>query len=332
MNLGRFHGPVVITDCDHGTIEPELAVLQAAGVSVRQEECRTSADVSSAANDAEVLIVQYATVDGPALDQLPNCRAIIRYGVGVETIDVHAATERGIWVVNVPDYCTDEVASHALAMLLDLVRGVTMLDRSVRAGSWDFRVASQVQRLSSLTLGIVGHGRIGSALAAKAAALGFGVLAYDVVREVVKPPAGLVSLDDLLAGADVVSVHTPLTQETHHMVDAQFLSKMRSGGFLVNTARGAIVDGSALLEALEVGTLAGAGLDVLEREPPDGEFVELVHHPSVIATPHSAWWSWESFHVLKTEVAREALRVLKGETPRSPLNRPRPKPILTEAT
>ena len=294
---------VLIADCDHGSVEPERSLLSAAGVELRV----------GGGGDADVLIVQYASVDGALLDRMPSCRAVVRYGVGVDTVDVEAATARGVWVVNVPDYGTAEVADHTLALMLALLRGVVVLDRSVRAGDWDDRAAGELRRLSSLTLGVVGCGRIGTAVAERAAAHGLRVLGFD--PEGVRPPAEPVGLAALLAAADVVTLHAPLAPATHHLIDP---ARMRPGAFLVNTARGGLVDSAALLAALESGHLAGAALDVFEHEPPPSE---LVRHPRVIATPHAAWRSRESELALKTEVAREALRVIGGEVPRSPVNR-----------
>jgi D-3-phosphoglycerate dehydrogenase len=303
---------VLIADCDHGTTDPERRILAAAGVEVRE----------GADGDADILIVQYATVDAAWLDRMPSCRAVIRYGVGVDTIDVEAATARGVWVVNVPDYGTEEVADHALALILALLRGVAVLDRSVRAGAWDESAAGELRRLSRLTLGVVGHGRIGAAVTARAAAFGMRVLAHDAREGVVAPPASAVSLDELLETGDVITLHAPLTADTHHLIDAAALALVQPGSYLVNTARGGLVDARAVIDALEDGRLAGAGLDVFEHEPPEGVERELALHPRVIATPHAAWSSRESREALKTEVAREALRVLEGRPPRSPVNQP----------
>jgi D-3-phosphoglycerate dehydrogenase / 2-oxoglutarate reductase len=300
---------VLIADCDHGSLAPERELLEAAGVELRV----------GGEGDADVLIVQYAGVDGALLDRMPSCRAVVRYGVGVDTVDVEAATARGVWVVNVPDYGTEEVADHTIALMLGLLRGVVVLDRSVRAGGWDDGAAGELRRLSELTLGVVGCGRIGSAVAARAAAHRLRVLGFD--PEGVRPPAEGVSLDALLAAADVVSLHAPLVPETHHLIDADALTRVRRGALLVNTARGGLVDGTAVLEALSDGRLAGAAFDVFEHEPPRGAERELARHPRVIVTPHAAWRSRESELALKTEVAREALRVIEGRRPRSPVNR-----------
>jgi D-3-phosphoglycerate dehydrogenase len=256
------------------------------------------------------------------LDALPRCRLVVRYGVGVDNVDVEAAAERGVWVANVPDYGRDEVADHTLALALAVLRGVVALDRSVREGTWDLAAARPLRRLSALTWGVVGCGAIGTAVAGRAAGLGMRVLGYDVDQVRSEPPIERVPLEELLEAADLVSLHAALTPDSHHLVGAAALARMRPTAFLVNTARGGLVDSGALLAALDAGELAGAALDVLEGEPPDELGWRLARHPRVVATPHAAWYSEEAFSTLKTEVAREALRVLEGGQPRSPVNRP----------
>ncbi len=315
---------VVITDCDHDGIDPELRVLGEAGFDVRLERCRTSADVAEAARDADGVICQYAPVDAAALESLRRCRVVVRYGVGVDSVDVPAASRRGVWVANVPDYGTEEVADHALALLMASLRAIPRLDRAVRAGEWDVSAVRPLRRLSTLVVGVVGCGRIGEAFARKVLGAGLQVVAYDPAGV----PAGLrdagareAELDQLLAAADAVSLHLPLTDATRHLIGAAALSRMRPTAHLINTSRGGVVDHEALLAALEDGRLAGAALDVLETEPPaPGD--PLTAHPRVLVTPHAAWYSEESYETLKSEAAREVVRVLSGEPPRSPVNRP----------
>jgi D-3-phosphoglycerate dehydrogenase / 2-oxoglutarate reductase len=315
-------GLVVITDCDHDTIDPERAVLDGHHVELRRLQCRTPEEVADQAGDADVLINQYVPITAVVLDALPRCRLVVRYGVGVDNVDVEAAAGRGVWVANVPDYGRDEVADHTLALALAGLRGVVVLDRSVHDGVWDLKAARPLRRLATLTYGVVGCGAIGSAVGRRAAGLGMRVLGYDVAQVRSEPPIERVPLEELLEAADVVSLHAALTPESHHLIGAAALDRMRPTAFLVNTARGGLVDGPALLAALDAGELAGAALDVLEVEPPDGLGWRLARHPRVVATPHAAWYSEEAFHTLKTEVAREALRVLEGGRPRSPVNQP----------
>jgi D-3-phosphoglycerate dehydrogenase len=316
---------VVITDCDHDDIEPELRVFAEAGFDVHLAECKTASDVIEQARDADALIDQYAPIDERVLAHLVRCRIVVRYGVGVDTIDVEAATRHGVWVANVPDYGTEEVSDHAFALLLNLLRGVGRYDRAVRSGEWDYSAMRPLRRLRTLTVGVIGCGHIGAGLARKVGCLGARVLGYDaagvpeeLVRDGVVEPA---DLDELLAGADAVSLHAPLTEHTRHLIGAEQLRLMKSGAYLVNTSRGGLVDSAALLRALNEGEIAGAALDVLETEPPEAGD-PLVTHERVLITPHAAWYSEESMETLKSEVAREVVRVLSGERPRSPVNEP----------
>jgi D-3-phosphoglycerate dehydrogenase / 2-oxoglutarate reductase len=317
-------GTVVVSDCDHGTMAPEASVLDAAGVPWRLEQCRTAQDVVARAGDATVLINQYAPITAEVLDALPAVRLVVRYGVGVDNVDVAAATERGVWVANVPDYGTQEVADHAVALALTLLRGIPALSASVRSGTWDYRVTRPLRRLSELRFGVIGCGAIGSVAGQRAAAFGMDVVGVDVDESRPRPGTAIrrVGLDELAAGCDVISLHLNLTPESEHLVDDAFLLGVRPGLVLVNTARGGLVDGAALLAALDDGRVGGAGLDVLETEPPDEVGRRLAAHERVLVTPHVAWYSEESFVSLKTEVAREALRVLAGGPPRSPVNAP----------
>ncbi|HZA81648.1 MAG TPA: C-terminal binding protein [Actinomycetes bacterium] len=319
-------GVVVITDCDHDNVDPERAVLDGHDVELRVLQCRTPKEVADQAGDADVLINQYVPITAAVLDALARCRLVVRYGVGVDNVDVEAATARGVWVANVPDYGRDEVADHTLALALAVLRGVVVLDRSVREGRWDLEAARPLRRLATLTYGVIGCGAIGSAVARRAAGLGMRVLGYDVEGVASDPPIQRVPLEELLASADLVSLHAALTPDSHHLIDADALARMRPSAFLVNTARGGLVDAAALLAALDAGALAGAALDVLEGEPPDELGWKLARHPRVVVTPHAAWYSEEAFHTLKTEVAREALQVLEGGRPRSPVNQPAGRP------
>ncbi len=315
----------VITDCDHATVDPEREVLGEAGIAVRLEHCRTSGDVAQAAADADALLVQYAQVDDAALAALSRVQVVVRFGVGVDTIDVEAAERRGVWVCNVPDYGTQEVSDHALALLLSLARGVARQDREVRAGRWDVNAVRPLRRISELTLGVLGLGRIGAALARKAQAVGFTVVGHDprgLPDELRELGVREAELDELWGAVDAVSLHLPLTPDTRHLLGEEALGRLRPGALVVNTSRGGLVDGAALLRALEDGRVGGAGLDVLEHEPPSEDERALVTHERVVATPHAAWYSEESELAMKTDAAREVARVLRGERPRSPVNDP----------
>lgn len=326
---------VVVTDCDHENLDPERAVLGQQGLSLGVASCRTEEDVIVQCQGATVLINQYAPITAAVLTALPDVRLVVRYGVGVDSVDVAAATERGVWVANVPDYGTAEVADHTIALTMAVLRGITVYDRSVREGAWDYTVARPLHRLSSLTFGVVGCGSIGSAVAARAAALGMRVVGCDITPGRPAPPVPIepVSFEELLTSSDVVSLHATLDTRSKNLLDSEALGAMRPGATLVNTARGGLVDTVAVLAALQRGHLAGAALDVLAHEPIDADLrAALAEHPRVVLSPHAAWYSEESFVQLKSEVAHEAVRVLAGQPPRSPVNAPLNSPTTSRIT
>jgi D-3-phosphoglycerate dehydrogenase len=310
---------VVITDCDHGTIAPEEAVLRAAGVAHRLHQARTEEEIIAQAGEADALIVQYGRITGRVLDALPRVRAVVRYGVGVDTVDLEAATARGVVVSNIPDYCMEEVSDHALALALACWRRIAFYDRRIRAGVWSATEVTSMLRLHGRVMGVVGLGRIGATLARKAAGVGMTVWGYDAYLP--ELPAGVrrVGLEELLAGADIVSIHTPLTAETRHLIDEKALRRMKPTAFLVNTARGAVVDTAALTRALREGWIAGAGIDTLEQEPPSRE-MELLSLPNVTLAPHAAWYSEDAMVDLKRKTAEAAVAALRAERPTSVVN------------
>jgi D-3-phosphoglycerate dehydrogenase len=310
---------VIITDCDHGTITPEEAVLRAAGVPYRLHQAKTEDEVIAVARDADAIILQYAPITGRVLDGLPRCLVAVRYGVGVDTVDLAAATARGVMVANVPDYCIEEVSDHAIAMLLSLWRGVTSYDRAVRGGTWSATERPPMPRLAGKILGVIGVGRIGAQAARKAAGVGMRVIGYDPYLSSL--PAGVqkVTLEELLQQADAVSLHMPLTAESRHLINEAALRKMKPTALLVNTARGGIVDTSALIRALREGWIAGAALDVLEQEPVPRDS-PLLSLPNVILNPHAGWYSDQSVPELKRKTAETAVAVLRGQRPTSVVN------------
>jgi D-3-phosphoglycerate dehydrogenase len=299
---------VLITDCDHPDTDVERAIFAAAGLGVRQANCRTQDDVLAAGRGAVALLVQYARVGATVLDGLPECRVVGRYGTGLDPIDVAAARTRGVDVVSVPDYAVPDVSDHAIALTLALCRRVVAYSDSVRSGRWEMRSGGVVRRLSALRLGVVGLGRIGRTVARKAAALGFDVVGYDAVPPA-RPCVPLLGLDQLLRTSDVVTLHLPLTADSRHLIDASRLALMRPSAVLVNTSRGGIVDQAALAEAIAGGRLAGAALDVLEREPPEAAD-PLLACEQVIITPHVAFYSEESLAELNRKAAENIVRAL----------------------
>jgi D-3-phosphoglycerate dehydrogenase len=310
---------VVVCGLDHANITEEQDVFGKAGVRLQTVVARTDAEYLERCAEADGLLIQYGDLSRRVFEGLPRVRVVVRYGVGVDGIDVAAATDHGVPVVNVPDYGTDEVANHAVALLLALARKITRLDRQTRSGGWDVFRIGPVTRLAGQTVGIVGCGRIGSAVARKLGGFDVRLLGCDPYVDTFPPGVQPVAFERLLAESDYVTIHCPLTDETRHAFDAESLAWMRPTAVLINTARGGIVDTGALVEALQQGVLAGAGLDVLEEEPVDPAS-PLLRMEQVIVTPHAAWYSEEGRSDLKRRAAEEAVRVLRGERPRHCVN------------
>jgi phosphoglycerate dehydrogenase-like enzyme len=275
--------------------------------------------------DALILYHDIPMLTDASLAVAGRCRGIVRAGVGFNNVDLEAAGERGIVVCNVPDYGTEEVADHAIMMLLALARGLKASDESMRRGEWEYRSAGPAPRLRGKVLGIVGCGRIGTATALRAKAFGLDVVFYDpLLPDGVDKALGIrraYRLEDLLAESRFLSLHCYLSPATHHMIDAAALARLPRGAYLINTARGPVVEQEALIAALDSGHLAGAGIDVFEREPLDEP--RLRDHPAVLLTPHSAFYSAEGFVELRRKTALEVRRLLLGEPPRNPVNRDR---------
>ena len=233
-----------------------------------------------AEHDPAAILTCWADISAEAIRAPSALKIVQRLGVGLDNIAVEAATARGAWVANVPDYCVEEVSDHAVALAYAWFRGIAHLDRAVKAGQWD-PSGARLRRGATLTAGILGLGRIGRCTARKLAALGMTVLGHDIADVPETVPVRMVGLDRLAAEADIVIVHLPLTDETHHLVDAALLAQLKPGAFLINVSRGPVVDNDALIAALDAGRLAGAGLDVVEGEP--NPPAALVARPDVIA-------------------------------------------------
>jgi D-3-phosphoglycerate dehydrogenase len=315
---------VVITDHVFPSLEIEHDVLGAIGAKIVALSAAGEADLLDAVPAADGLLVCYAPITARVIARMSRCRIIARYGIGVDNVDVPAATARGITVTNVPDYCIDEVSDHALALLLACARRVPWLAARVRAGGWDAGDAAPVHRLRGQVLGLVGFGKIPRKLAEKAAPLGLALLAYDPyvsAEEMRRHGVRAADLGALLAEADFLSVHAPLLPETRGLIGEAQLRAMKRTAYLINTARGPLVAEAALIRALEERWIAGAALDVLEHEPPapDHPFRRL---DSVLLTPHVAFFSQESVRELQRKAAEEVARALRGEPARSPVNVP----------
>lgn len=305
---------VVITDCDHGDVNVEQEVADRYGFNLVLAQSSTEAEIIAASTAAVALLTQYAPVTSNVLDALPEVRVVGRYGVGVDTIDIAAATRSGVAVCNVPDYGTEDVSDHAIALSLALLRGLPALDKGVRNGSYSLDPVKPLHRFSATTFGILGLGLIGEATARKARGLGFSVIGADPRYEVgtfTDSGTQVVTEDELLASSDLISLHLPLNPRTHHLVGTSVFERMRTGAKIVNTGRGGVIDTAALIEALVSGRISGAGLDVFEEEPLRSDS-RLREFNQVLLTPHAAWYSEESFVELKRRAMENVLGYCTG--------------------
>jgi D-3-phosphoglycerate dehydrogenase len=298
---------ILISDQNFGDdARVERALVEAAGGELIVATCRSEDELAEALAEhrPDVLLVQFAPVGARALEAANGLAGIVRYGVGLDNVDVSAARSAGVAIVPIPDYCIDEVADHTIALLLAVERGIVDLAAQTRAGGWDFRAAGVVRRLRGGTLGLVGFGRIARAVAERASGFGLRVTAYD--PNVLD--AGAESLDALLEQADVLSLHVPLTEETRGLVGRRELALLPRGAIVLNTSRGGLVDEAALTEALGAGRLRGAGLDVLAHEPPAADH-PLRSAPGVVLTPHAAWFSDAAVLELRSKAVEKAMEL-----------------------
>jgi D-3-phosphoglycerate dehydrogenase len=305
-------GRLVVLDASFGDVGIEAAAAAPYGVSVEDAGGVSGAAIVAAAAEADGVLVQYGRIDAEIIERCPSWRVIGRYGVGVDNVDVAAATSHGIAVVNVPDYCIEEVATHTAALVLASWRRLQRSRALIDEGRWgEWSELRPVQPLSACTLGLVGVGRIGVEVVRLLAPFFGRVVAFDPFQA---PPPGVerVELDTLFALADVVSLHCPLTAETHNLVDAARLATMKPQALLVNVSRGPLVDTAALAQALGAGTIAGAALDVLPTEPPDSGD-PLLAAPNLLLTNHSAWYSEASLVSVRRLLAERCSAVLNGE-------------------
>ena len=325
---------VVITDLITEPLDHERKVLDGAAEVVALN-AMSEADLAGRIEDADaVMVYHYFRFTRATIERLQHCKVIVRPGVGYDGIDIEAARERGIPVCNVPDYGTEEVADSALGMALTLSRGTHFLNSRLRRGigKWNVDQAAPIQRLRGRTFGIVGCGRIGTAAALRARAFGFDVLFYDpYVPDGIDKALGIRRVDqlgELLENSHIVSLHCPLTAETRGLIGAEELAQMPAGSCLINTARGGVVDTEAVVEALRRGHLQGAGIDVLEQEPPDENSPVLQawrdpDHPAhdrLLLTPHTAFYCEQGCAEFRTKGAQEVLRALRGEALRNVVN------------
>jgi D-3-phosphoglycerate dehydrogenase len=310
---------VVITDCDHGSIEEEKEEFSQMRAELILAQVQKEEDLIRVCKEADGLINQYALLTRRVFENLPKCKVVSRYGVGVDSVDLKAATDFGIIVANVPDYCMDEVANQTISMILTLIRKTAFFDRKVKSGQWDFHVGMPIYRMKGKTLGLIGCGKIGLEVGKRMSAFGVKVTTFDPYLDRVSKEIELKDLDTVLKESDFISIHCPLNDSTRHLIGDEAFKKMEKKPILINTSRGPIVDERALIHALELGLISGAGLDVLEKEPPDAQN-PLLKMDNVILSPHVGFYSVESISELKRRTAKNVADVLRGRRPDSVVN------------
>ncbi|MFB9276245.1 C-terminal binding protein [Cohnella cellulosilytica] len=304
-----------VTDFGFPDLEQEKRLLQPLGFAFAEGQCKTASEVAALCRDADAVLTQWAPVTAEAIESFEKCRVIVRYGIGVDNVDLEAARRKNIPVVNVPDYAIEEVADHTLSLMLAIVRKIPQVAQRVRDGIWEISPCRPMIGLQDKTIGLAGFGNIARAVLKRAAAFGLKAIAYDpYVDESVF--AGLaaekVDWETLLARSDILSVHMPLTPATKRILNADAFDRMKPASFLVNTSRGGTVDTGALIEALRDGRIAGAAVDVLEQEPiaPDSPLLKM---DNCIVTSHCAWYSESSLLRLQEYAALEIKRLFSGE-------------------
>jgi len=314
---------VVVTSIRVPVSDADLAQFDGEEVEVEIIDGTDEDALLEATRDADAILVLVENITRRVIDNMLHCRSITRFGIGYDSVDVEAATERGIWVTNVPDANYREVAVHAIALALSIGRRLPALDRGIREDGWANSLVPGVHRPDVQTFGLLGMGRIGRRVAEMAKAIGFTVIVSDPVITVEDATAigvDLVGKEELIARSDVLSLHVPLLPSTRGIIDAAALAAMKPGSILLNVSRGGLVDESALAEALRSGHLFGAGIDSFEQEPLEADS-PLRELDSVILTPHAAHWSEESWEETRTKAFADVARVLRGEDPRTPVNR-----------
>jgi D-3-phosphoglycerate dehydrogenase len=309
-------GPVIaVTDSVFPSLNPAKEALARLNPTYRMSKSVNADDIIAVAKDADAVLVTYAKLTREVITQFSRCRAIGRFGLGVDNIDLVAAKEKGIAVNYVPDYCIREVSDHAMALLLALIRKIPFSNKLVQSGRWEMPAVVPIRRIEGTVLGLIGFGHIPRLVAPKAQAFGIKVIAYDpFAKPEAFKAAGVesVDLDTLLRSSDYVSMHAPLLPATRGMVNAAAFAKMKKGAYVVNTARGPLIDEPALVAALDSGQVGGAGLDVVAAEPLAKDS-PLLGRDNVIISPHTAFYSIEALNELQTKCASDVARVLSGE-------------------
>ncbi len=313
---------IYISDCDMSDIKPELAVFEKYGIECEWLHCKTQEEFIEKCPDATVILNQYLPMNEKVFKAIPSLKLIVRYGVGVDHINLDDATKYGVQVCNVPDYGTEEVADHAVALMMTLSRKVFHSVPLVKSGIWDYAQSAPILRFNKMTVGVIGVGRIGRAFARMVNSMGCKVIGYDAFLKQKDVPdyIKLVSMDEVFTQSDVISLHCFLNETTENLINADTLKSMKKTAFLINVARGGLVDEDALAKAVINKEIAGAGLDVVKKEPMPKEHI-FNQISNILVTPHIAWYSEDASEDLKTKCAQEAVRFLEGKPARCPLNK-----------
>lgn len=313
---------IYITDCDMSNIEPEIKVFKENGFEYKWLNCKTEEDIVEQCHDAVAVLNQYTHIGEKVFKALPNLKMVVRYGVGVDNIDLEAATKYGVQICNVPDYGTEEVADHAVALMMTLSRKIFHAVPLVKSGVWDYAKSAPILRFNKMVVGVIGVGRIGRAFARMVNSMGCKVIGYDAFLKQKDVPdyITMVSEEDVFKQADVISLHCFLNEKTENLINKETLNMMKKNAFLINVARGGLVDEEALAEAVKNGKIAGAGLDVVKKEPMPKEHV-FNTIDNILVTPHIAWYSEDASTDLKTKCAQEAVRFMEGKPVRCPVNK-----------
>jgi D-3-phosphoglycerate dehydrogenase / 2-oxoglutarate reductase len=327
LNTSSFRFTMVMDIHDWDSIQIETDILSAVSCQVLPLEFSNDEELIATIRDADAILPRYVNIQRHHIDGMTRCKIIARSGIGVDIVDVEAATQRGIWVTNVPRYCEEEVADHAVALILACVRKLNPYQNGVQQANWKWQSGKPIRRLSESTFGLIGFGKIGRLIWDRMRAFGCHGLIFDpYIPESVISAVGAqkTSLGELLKQADIIHIQSPLTTETYHLIGARELNQLKPNAIITNTARGPIIDEQALYQAIVAGKIAAAGLDDLEEEPakirgwkPDNP---LIHLPNVIITPHTAWYSEQAAEEVKRISATEIARVLTGQRPLYPVN------------
>lgn len=315
---------VFMTDTIFPDTEIEQEVLSGANATLTMSSDKSVGTLLDEGRDCDAMLVVYASVGAEVIEALTRCKVIVRAGIGFNNVDIEAATRAGIMVANVPDYCLDEVADHTMALFLSVARKTCFLNKSVEQGRWDAISAKPIPRLRGKTFGLIGCGAIGLEVAKRVSSFGMNVVGYDPFApdEVFSRNDidRIDSLDHFLASVDVVSLHVPLNGETQHIIDKESLRKMKDSSIVINSSRGGLIDECALYDAIKSGSIAGAGIDVLEKEPPEG-MPPLAELDRVVMTPHAAFLSEDSVTELRRKAAQEIVRTLEEGYPKFCVNK-----------